>query len=48
MLEPVLKKIVKQIQILLQDERYYQTMAKSNNPCGDGKAAKRIMDWLSK
>lgn len=40
------KKIVEQVQKLLQDEQYYQTMAKSHNPYGDGKAAERIVEWL--
>ena len=40
------KTIVEQVLLLLQDDQYYQAMAKSHNPCGDGKAAGRIVDWL--
>lgn len=39
-------KILEQVLLLLQDQQYYQTMAKSHKPYGDGKAAERIVDWL--
>jgi UDP-N-acetylglucosamine 2-epimerase (non-hydrolysing) len=40
------EKIVKAVAKLLQDELYYEKMAKAHNPYGDGKAVERIMKVL--
>ena len=32
---------------LIEDEKFYQSMAKAVNPYGDGKAAERIVNILS-
>lgn len=40
--------IVANVFQLLDDERAYQTMSSAQNPYGDGKAAERILDFLSR
>ena len=40
------EQIVKGISRLLDDETYFQRMSQVNNPYGDGKACKRILDVL--
>jgi len=40
------KKIIEECRILLDDEKAYQTMSKSHNPYGDGKACERIVTYL--
>lgn len=40
------KKIVIETERLLKDKIHYETMAKTHNPYGDGKACKRIVDFL--
>jgi UDP-N-acetylglucosamine 2-epimerase (non-hydrolysing) len=40
------RKIVRAVQRLHRDPKAYQRMASGGNPYGDGKAAKRIVDWL--
>lgn len=37
------EKIVGEVSILLEDERYYQKMSQAVNPYGDGKACERIL-----
>jgi len=39
-------KIIKETQNLLDDKISYEKMSKAHNPYGDGKAAKRIVDFL--
>jgi UDP-N-acetylglucosamine 2-epimerase (non-hydrolysing) len=41
-------KIVKEIQILIDDKNEYNKMSKAHNPYGDGKASKRIVEFLRK
>lgn len=41
-------KIISSISQLIEDKEMYKKMAKSINPYGDGKAARRIVDILSK
>jgi UDP-N-acetylglucosamine 2-epimerase (non-hydrolysing) len=31
---------------LIEDKEYYDSMAKAHNPYGDGKAVKRIVEFL--
>jgi UDP-N-acetylglucosamine 2-epimerase (non-hydrolysing) len=40
------KKIVSNTNNLLLDDHQYQKMSKSHNPYGDGKASKRIVNFL--
>ncbi len=40
------RKIVQAVRRLDQNQKAYQRMASGGNPYGDGKAAKRIVDWL--
>ncbi|HIP01969.1 MAG TPA: UDP-N-acetylglucosamine 2-epimerase (non-hydrolyzing) [Campylobacterales bacterium] len=40
------KKIIEECRILLDDEKAYQTMSKSHNPYGNGKACERIVTYL--
>ncbi|MEA4994968.1 MAG: UDP-N-acetylglucosamine 2-epimerase (non-hydrolyzing) [Petrimonas sp.] len=40
--------IVSEVSKLLDDENYYNSMAKANNPYGDGKASDRIIKFLNK
>ena len=40
-------KIVSEANALLQDAKKYESMSKLHNPYGDGKASKRIVDFLS-
>ncbi len=40
------QKIVESCQMLFEDEDAYHEMSKSHNPYGDGKACKRIVDFL--
>ena len=40
------EKIIEACQVLFSDEKVYQTMSKSHNPYGDGKACERIVDFL--
>jgi len=40
------EKIIEACQVLFSDEKAYQTMSKSHNPYGDGKACERIVDFL--
>ena len=42
------EKIVGEANALLQDSEKYETMSKLHNPYGDGKASKRIVEFLSK
>ena len=42
------EKIVREANILLQDSEKYENMSKLHNPYGDGKASKRIVEFLSK
>lgn len=39
-------KIIYEVSSLLEDNEYYQSMAKANNPYGDGNACKRIIKIL--
>ena len=39
-------RIVERTRALLEDESAYARMARAVNPYGDGRAAKRIVDWL--
>ena len=41
-------KIVSEANALLQDSEKYESMSKLHNPYGDGKASKRIVEFLSK
>ena len=41
-------KIVKEVSLLIEDSRYYQTMSEAVNPYGDGKACERIIEALIK
>lgn len=41
-------KIVKEVSLLLDDELYYEKMAKAINPYGDGQACGRILHTLIK
>lgn len=41
-------KIVNEVNSLLGDKERYSTMSTLHNPYGDGKAAKRIVDFLEK
>lgn len=41
-----IEKIVKESQLLLDDDNEYQKMSKSHNPYGDGKASKRIVNFI--
>ena len=41
-----IKKIVEEVQHLLNDEQAYNNMSQAHNPYGDGKACKRIVDFL--
>lgn len=41
------RRIVAAVQRLDRDPRAYQRMASGKNPYGDGKAARRIVDWLA-
>lgn len=38
--------IVSEVSALLDDEKYYTSMAKANNPYGDGKACERVVEGL--
>lgn len=40
--------IVRETKKLIEDKNYYQLMSKANNPYGDGKASKYIIDILKK
>jgi UDP-N-acetylglucosamine 2-epimerase (non-hydrolysing) len=40
------QKIIERVSFLLNNKKYYQTMAKANNPYGDGDACKHILDIL--
>jgi UDP-N-acetylglucosamine 2-epimerase (non-hydrolysing) len=40
------EKIVEEICRLIDDPEYYNSMSRANNPYGDGKAVKRILDHL--
>ena len=40
------EKIVFETQKLLENKNHYQTMSKTHNPYGDGKACKRIIDFI--
>jgi UDP-N-acetylglucosamine 2-epimerase (non-hydrolysing) len=40
------EKIVGEANALLQDAEKYESMSKLHNPYGDGKASKRIVDFL--
>lgn len=42
------EKIVGEANALLQDSEKYEIMSKLHNPYGDGKASKRIVEFLSK
>ena len=42
------EKIVGEANALLQDAVKYESMSKLHNPYGDGKASKRIVEFLSK
>ena len=42
------KKIVGEANALLQNAEKYESMSKLHNPYGDGKASKRIVEFLSK
>jgi UDP-N-acetylglucosamine 2-epimerase (non-hydrolysing) len=42
------EKILKQVNILINDKEQYQKMAQCRNPYGDGKASVRIVDFLKK
>ena len=42
-----IRKIVSEVTTLIKDRKMYNTMAKSANPYGDGKAAQRIKKILS-
>jgi UDP-N-acetylglucosamine 2-epimerase (non-hydrolysing) len=42
------EKIVEEANALLQDSEKYESMSKLHNPYGDGKASKRIVEFLSK
>ena len=39
-------KIVSEVSTLLDDEEYYSSMSKAQNPYGDGKACERIVEYL--
>ena len=41
------EKIVGEANALLQDAEKYESMSKLHNPYGDGKASKRIVEFLS-
>ena len=41
-------KIVKEAQKLIDDKRAYEKMSKAHNPYGDGKASKRIVEFIKK
>ena len=41
------KKIFSEANALLQDVEKYESMSKLHNPYGDGKASKRIVEFLS-
>ena len=41
-------KIISQAEKLLTDKEHYNQMQKSHNPYGDGKASKRIFDFINK
>lgn len=38
--------IVGEVSMLLEDSSYYDSMSKALNPCGDGKACSRIVDYI--
>lgn len=40
------KLIVSEVSMLLDDESYYNSMAKADNPYGDGMACERIIDFI--
>ena len=40
-------KIINEVNTLLTNKSVYETMSKANNPYGDGKACKRIINSLS-
>ena len=40
------KKIEKEVNHLLNDKKQYHKMSKMVNPYGDGKATKKIADWI--
>lgn len=42
------KTIVDETLLLLNDKEYYKSVSKKENPYGDGKASKRIVDFLKK
>jgi len=42
------EKIVQEICSLIEDPKYYDTMAKAHNPYGDGLAARRIIEFIDK
>ena len=41
-------KIVKEAQKLIDDKKAYEKMSKAHNPYGDGKASKRIVEFIKK
>ena len=40
-------KIVREVNVLLNDDRVYDKMSNAVNPYGDGKASRRIVEFLS-
>ena len=40
------QRIVKEVSSLIEDKKRYETMARAINPYGDGKASKRVADFL--
>ncbi|MBP6754966.1 MAG: UDP-N-acetylglucosamine 2-epimerase (non-hydrolyzing) [Bacteroidia bacterium] len=40
-------KIVTAVSVLIDDQQYYETMSKSNNPYGDGLACRRIVNFFN-
>lgn len=41
-------KIVKEVSLLIEDEKYYEKMSRAVNPYGDGRACERIINTLLK
>ena len=42
------EKIIAEAQILIDDKEAYETMSRAHNPYGDGKACKRIIEFLDR
>ncbi|UPT76873.1 hypothetical protein MN086_07370 [Sulfurovum sp. XGS-02] len=45
-MSPVLDLIIKEAQTLIDDEEVHIKMSQASNPCGDGQACKKVIEYL--